>query len=196
MTNEDLKLVATVVLSTIPSGITVAALIKWNKQLHEVLEAIATSKRVGLLVEGDKTKHGDPKLRDGLLGRVESLEEDKTHEAEADRKRVSTIDKVWRRVRAILRGLGVPSDISDDLRVEREVEKRIKGARYQVDRLGAGLALTDRDPTGPHPVVRLTEQHDDRHSPIERVPRPTERRDSRHHDDRREPSEPPSGDDE
>jgi hypothetical protein len=161
MTAEDWKLVATVVLSTIPSGITVTALLKWNKQVHETAEAIETArklglilkdiveaieagKRVSLLVEGNPKEHTEQKKRDGLLGRVKDIEHRELSTKNAQLLQDGTIEEVWKRVRAILRGLGVPSDISDNVRVEREVHNRVSETSVKVDKLAAKLVMAEQ----------------------------------------------------
>jgi hypothetical protein len=151
------------------------------------LELLKTVDRLENLVEGDTKEHVDQKKRDGVIGRLKDIEHRETSasnaaklQAELDRE---AEEKIWRRIRAILRGLGVPSDLSKDDKLEKELKKRIAETRYPVDRLGAGIAMVDERPvTGPHGVLRLptgeAPERDSwhgepaRHSPIERVPRP------------------------
>ncbi len=175
-----------------------------QERLQKLLtEAVETVKRLELLVEGNPKEHVDQLKRDGVLGRMKDLEhkEKSRVNAEAidDDLQKQAFAQVWKWIRAILRGMGVPSDISKTDRLEREIKKRFIEAKYVVDRLGAGVEMqehpqhsqhtqshdrpsspypehrypSDRLPTGPHQSLRLPPvDYPERHSPIERVPRP------------------------
>jgi hypothetical protein len=83
----------------------------------------------------------------------DTLEERKAQFVEALIKREKL---VWRRIRAILRGMNVPSDISDDLRLEEVIKERFSGSGVSVDHVAARQALlaeqTGRFNTIPRPT--------------------------------------------
>jgi hypothetical protein len=167
MTPEDWKLLATVVLPAIPSVITIAALRKWYRSVHTVDKAMTTALRIGPLVEGNTEEHNNDQIRKGLIGRVKDLEASVVKKDELIANQTDVIEDLAGKLRAVLRGLGLPSDISDNVRLEKEIKKRASETRYPIDHLGARLEMTGErqsdhghERTGPHPQL------------VERVPRP------------------------
>lgn len=87
-----------------------------------------------LKVKGDNDSD-DERERGGVLGRLVYLE----GREEANTKSAERND---RRTRAILRGLGVPSDLSDDRELQQAVRDRVSQT-IAVDRNAARLSLVD-----------------------------------------------------
>lgn len=167
-----------------------------------ITDAIETAERVGTLVEGNPKEHADQQKRDGVLGRLKDVEHREKSAQNAAKLLGDEIEQLWKRFRAVLRGMGVPSDISNNDKLERAIKKKIAETRYPIDRLGAGLAMQEH-PTGPHQIVtshsslRLpsgdrASSPDDRYSPpVERVPRPYQPPIPRRDDDEDVDSDPP-----
>lgn len=181
MTTEDwIK----IIVQAGSAGVMVIAVLKFTRETKKYTDAVETIERVAPLVEGNPKEHQDQQKRDGLLGRLRDVEHREKTAKNLAELQDSDIEKLWKRVRAILRGMGVPSDVSDDGRVEREVKRRLSESEYKVDRLAAGLAMVEqrgheqREPTGPHHIVRVdmegraVDQHGRPIEIAERVPRP------------------------
>lgn len=167
------------------AGIVLIGVLKFAHDSKRVTDAITAVERTTPRLEGDTTSD-DEKTRKGLLGRVSDLEKDNQELRELVEKMEGQIagsqvsvqtafDKVWRRVRAILRGMGVSSDISDDVRLEREIKKRVAEPHVKVDALAASIAIVDQ--TGPHQAVQYPQhpqlqQPQQPQQPSSRIPTP------------------------
>ncbi len=211
MTPEDWKLAATVVLSTIPSAITTGTLWKFRQEIQKFVEGIDTANRVGPLVEGNTKEHKDEQVRKGLIGRVKDLEAELARRLALIDALNTVIEGLSGKLRAVLRGLGLPSDISDNGDLEKAIKAKAKEARYPIDRLAAQLEMSgdrgdrpsDHERTGPHQSIERVPRPDPHPQPRRpalqgrrpgsgplRDPRIRERRDDVF-DERRDPTYPP-----
>lgn len=99
-------------------------------------EALKTIERVGPAVEGDPREHENNTKRHGVLGRLTIVE--------------GVATPIARKLTAVLRGMGVPSDLSDPVKLEAAVKERMR-AGGGVDRMAALQALAERG-SDPGPV--------------------------------------------
>lgn len=104
---------------------------KLARQSKRYEDAVIVIERVGPAVEGDPTEHADNAKRHGLMGRTTVME--------------GITKPLARKLTAVLRGMGVPSDLSDDHKLEAAVKERFRAADVSVDRLAAIEALVPRD---------------------------------------------------
>ncbi len=151
---------------------TLAATYRLGQQSKTFDEALENVERLTLLVDGDVKETESELKRNGLVGRLLILE-----------GAIKGLAKNSAMVRSILRGMGIPSDLSDDRELQALVKERISQTR--IDHTAARLELvgqSDRMPTGGWPT-----QH------LEPLPPPALRRSPTSPMIRREdpPSEPP-----
>lgn len=136
MTDETFR----TLLQLLPPVSSLAVLgVAWRlaRQSSRYEKGLETIERVGPAVEGDPTEHEDNAKRHGALGRLTTLE--------------GVTFPLARMLRAVLRGMNVPSDLSDPVKLEAAVKERLRTG--SVDTLAAIQALTERSSDAPDPPI-------------------------------------------
>lgn len=128
----DLIDTAARLLQPTASIVTLAVAIRLARQSKRWTDGLDAIERIAPLVEGDPKEHKDNAKRYGLLGRVTFLEDN----ASASANKLQT---VARRLIAVLRGMNVPSDLSDDHETEKLVKQALKST--PINRVAATEAL-------------------------------------------------------
>jgi hypothetical protein len=154
-------------LPSIASLATLAFVARVTWQTKAYLEDLATARRTGTLVEGDPKEHNDARKRAGLLGRTLELEDVAGAQTRAH-------ERLWRLVRALLRGLGLPSDLSDADELETLTRDLVRRGAIKVDHIAAKEQLVSERDSRPgqrrHPALERAKN--DTPPPVERR-RPT-----------------------
>lgn len=119
----DILLLALKALGPIGQVATLALAVRLARQSKRYTDAIETIERVAPLIEGDSKEHTNHAKRVGLLGRVQFLE--------------GIVSPLARRVTAVLRGLNVPSDLSNDQELEKRIREALTTGKLSINRIAA-----------------------------------------------------------
>ncbi len=123
-------------------GSTLWATFRAGRQSRTLTDALDDIDRLTRLVEGDTREYADERKRMGIVGRVLGIEGLESANANG-------LARVNNFMRAILRGLGIPSDLSDAKSLEKAVRDRaidLVSGDADIDHRAARISLVaDQD---------------------------------------------------